>query len=83
LERYFGTELTIGGLIPNVIGAEILGFPASLRWERRGSQTIIYGLPQEAPDPVLTVLRIDLDGPPDQEISRVISGADIMARFPD
>lgn len=83
LERYFGTELVIGGLVPNVVGAEILGDSAALSWERRGAQTIIRGLPKESPDPVLTVMRIDLDGPPDQTISRAIAGADIMARFPD
>jgi alpha-L-fucosidase len=83
LERYFGSELRIGGLVPNVIGAKLLSYPADLTWERRGDQTIIRGLPAEDPDDILTVLRLDLDGPPDQEISRVISGADIMARFPD
>jgi hypothetical protein len=66
-----------------VTGARLVGFPADLTWERRGDQTIISGLPAEDPDDILTVLRLDLDGPPDQEISRVISGADIMARFPD
>lgn len=83
LERYFGCELRIGGLVPNVTGAKILSYPGELSWDRRGDQTIIRGLPKEDPDEILTVLRLDLDGPPDQEISRVISGADIMARFPD
>lgn len=83
LERYFGSKLTIGGLTNRIVAAKILGFDAKLSWERKGDQTTISGLPAEAPDPILTVLKIELDGLPDQSISRAIAGADIMASFPD
>jgi alpha-L-fucosidase len=83
LECYFGCELVIGGLEPNVLDAQILGANLPLSVERRGRQTILRGLPCESPDPVLTVVRLTLDGPPDQSLSRDIAGSDIMVRFPD
>lgn len=83
LERYFGTEVTVGGLVPNVVRADVLGTGQRLDFRRFETQTVISGLPATPPDPLVTVLRLELDGPPDQDISRVIAGADIMASFPD
>lgn len=83
IERWMGQELVIGGLGATVLEAEVLGHAIPLRISTKGRQTILSGLPMEPPDPVLTVLRLKLDGPPDQDISRVIGGADIMANFPD
>lgn len=83
LERYFAPEIVIGGLVPQVISASCLSDGRPLSYRRDGNRTILGGLPEIAPDPVLPVVKVELDGRPDQDISRVIAGADIMARFPD
>lgn len=83
LERYFGSELVVGGLTSPAVSASILSTGQQLTIEKRDSRTILGGLPPDSPDPLLTVVKLVLDGPPDQDTSRVISGADIMASFPD
>ncbi|MGJ3243511.1 MAG: alpha-L-fucosidase [Opitutales bacterium] len=82
LSQYFGGTLTIGGLIPQVKEARLLGYPGPLRVERRETQTRIHGLPPAAHN-ALPVLRLDLDGPPEQDFPKVIGGADIFPDFPN
>jgi len=79
LKQYWGDPLIVGGLTNKVLGASLMGTGEKLNVEQRGRQTIITGLPAEAPD-FLSVVKWELDGPPDHDISRVIGGADI---FPD
>ncbi len=40
-------------------------------------------LPQTSPGPVISVFAIDLDGPPDLELSRRLNKADIFPILPD
>ncbi|MDX2052327.1 MAG: alpha-L-fucosidase [Polyangiaceae bacterium] len=83
LGNYFGQEFTVGGLLPKVLRASVLGTGQELFPERQATRTIIRGLPESAPDPVLTVVKLELDGPPAQDISEVIGGADIMPVYPN
>jgi alpha-L-fucosidase len=80
LEEYFGPTLTVGGLTNRVLQARMLSTGQRLRVQRLRTQTVITGLPKEPPDDVLSVVKLELDGPPDQDVSRVIGAADI---FPD
>jgi alpha-L-fucosidase len=82
LERYFGETVTLGGLEPDVVCAEVLGTGQRLKAHREGGQTHLTGLPPEPPDPLLTVIKMELTSPAEQSISRAIGGADIMADFP-
>jgi hypothetical protein len=51
-----------------------------LPFTQEGRRTIISGLGERPADPVLPVLRIELDGRPAHDLSTVLGGADI---FPD
>lgn len=81
-EIYFGDSLVIGGLTNNVLDAVLLSNGQKLDVERRGNQTIITGLPDAPPDELMSVIKLSLDSPPDQDISRVIGGADIFPTLP-
>lgn len=83
LASYFGTEFTVGGLKPNVLKASILSTGQALSIERQATRTIVRGLPEVPPDEVLTVVKLELDGPPAQDLSEVIGGADIMPVYPN
>jgi alpha-L-fucosidase len=78
LKTYWGKQLIVGGLIPNVLNAKILATGQPLTVTRRGHQTILDGLPEQSPDEVMTVIQLDLDGKPEHDISRVIGAADIF-----
>lgn len=80
LQKYPGRELIVGGLTNQVRRAALLSTGKPLRASRRGHQTVITGLPDTSPDELVSVVKLELDGDPDQDISRVIGGADI---FPD
>lgn len=83
LKNYWGKQVIVGGLTPNVISARILGNNTPLQVQRHKHQTIISGLPDTSPDEVLTVIHLTLDGKPDQDISRVIGAADIFPKLID
>lgn len=83
LKTYWGNELIIGGLTPNVLGARILGTGQALTVRRHEKQTILGGLPAQSPDEVITVIELQLDGRPDHDISRVIGQADIFPTLTD
>lgn len=78
---YEGPQTTIGGLTVAVKNVSILGGD-SVNFEQRGPQLFLNGLPAVAADAVQTVIKIELDGPPDFDLSRVIGGADIFPQFP-
>jgi alpha-L-fucosidase len=82
-EVYFGKELVIGGLTNQVLNATLLTTGQPLRVEKKGDQTIISGLPEQSPDELVSVIKLELDGEPDQDISRVINKADIAPEFPN
>ena len=79
---YFGDTLVVGGLTNTVLNATSLATGKTLTVEQNDTQTIISGLGNECPDELLSVIKLELDGEPDQDISRVIGGADIFPDFP-
>jgi alpha-L-fucosidase len=81
LRRYYGAELIVGGLTNRVRRATLLTTGQRLRVTRRGPQTILRGLPATSPD-IVSVVKLELDGAPDHDISRVIGGADIFPELP-
>jgi alpha-L-fucosidase len=82
LSQYHGSEITVGGLTNRVRSATLLAAGQRLAVRQRGSQTFLNGLPATSPDPVLSVVKLELDGPPDSDLSRVIGGADIFPELP-
>jgi alpha-L-fucosidase len=83
LRTYWGNELIVGGLTPNVLVARILGTNNDLEVKRVENQTILSGLPAHSPDELVTVIELQLDNLPDQDISRVIGHADIFPTLTD
>lgn len=79
LKNYYGPTLTVGGLTNRVLGATLLPDDRELAVKQRGPQTFISGLPDERPN-LMPVVKLELDGPPDHDISRDIGFADV---FPD
>ena len=65
-----------------VMAVEFAGKQVRKHVEQRPAQTIIHGLPAQAPDELVSVVKLELDGPPDQDISRVIGAADIFPNLP-
>jgi len=82
LENYFGSELIVGGLMNRVLSANLLTTGQVLGVEKKGFQTIISGLPEKSPDDVISVVKLQLDGPPAQDISKTVGGADIFPKLP-
>jgi alpha-L-fucosidase len=80
LQFYFGSKVIIGGLTNRVLSATLLSIGKRLNVTKRGHQTVLSGLPKNSPDSLLSVIKLELDGEPDHDISRVIGYADI---FPD
>jgi hypothetical protein len=77
----YGRELIVGGLTNRVRRATLLTSGQRLRVTRRGAQTVVRGLPATSPD-LVSVVKLELDGAPDHDISRVIGGADIFPELP-
>jgi len=57
-----GGELVVTGLVSEPRAVRILGQDVPLAWRRRGDDLVIE-LPDATPDPVLPVLRVELDAP--------------------
>jgi alpha-L-fucosidase len=81
LQEDFGSTLTIGGLTRKPVSARLLAGGIDLAIEQRGARTFLHGLPPQT-GAMPAVVRLELDGPPDQDIGRVIGGADIFPNFP-
>ncbi len=82
VEQWYGEgTFVVGGLTNRVLKATLVGSGANLPFVQNGRQTIVE-VPRERPDPVLPVIRLDLDGVPDHDISRVIGRADIFPELP-
>ncbi len=82
LQKYFGEKVTVGGLTNRVLGAKLLTTGQDLNFEQKGPQTFLTGLPAESPDEIMSVVRLELDGPLDQDIDRIIGDAAIFPDFP-
>jgi len=82
IQQWYGEgTVIVGGLTNQVLKATLVGSSADLPFRQVGRQIIIE-VPRENPDPVLPVIRLDLDGRPDHDISRVIGAADIFPTLP-
>ncbi len=64
LHYYHGRESTIAGIANRVLGARILGTDQPVAFRQEGARVFLDGLPEAAPDPLLTVIALDLDGAP-------------------
>jgi len=63
--RWPGKELAIGGLQNKVLSARLMGGP-KVRFKQEGPRLVLRGLPEQAPDPLATVIEIECDGTPKQ-----------------
>lgn len=77
-----GDEFVLGGLVTPVRRAVLLADGRELAVRRDGARVILSGLGDEDPDPVLGVVRLDLDGEPHLDVSEVIAGADVFPAYP-
>ena len=78
----YGDTLCVGGLKNKVLSVKVLGTEDVLAFRQTGQQTIISGMLDKASNPVLPVIRLQLDGPPADDLSETIGGADIFPVFP-
>ncbi len=82
IKNWYGTALTVGGLLNTVQNATLLSTQTSIEFDQQGPQVFLKGLPETSPDPVLSVIRLDLDGPPRHDLSDVIANADEHPHLP-
>jgi alpha-L-fucosidase len=76
-------KLAVGGLRARVSGAHLLGGGA-LRTSRSNETTVSIELPAKRPDPVDTVVALEIEGPLDVDAHRLLSadfGADTLRAF--
>jgi len=63
--RWPGQELAIGGLVPRVLSARIVGGP-EVQFTQVRDRLVLHGLPAQAPEPLDTVIELQCDGAPRQ-----------------
>lgn len=63
--RWPGSELSIGGLTNRVLDVHLMG-GSPVPFEQHNGRLTIRGLPHEAPNPLATVIQIEVDGTPSQ-----------------
>ncbi len=61
--RWPGSELAIGGLRNRVLSAHLFNGPA-VRFTQQSDRLVLTGLPTEAPDPLATVIELQVEGEP-------------------
>lgn len=64
LHYYHGPEMVVAGIGNRVRKARVLGTGRAVRFRQSGNRLFLPGLPRQAPDPLLPVLALDLDGKP-------------------
>jgi alpha-L-fucosidase len=79
LKLYYGPEMIVGGLKNRVKSVSNLGTGQRLNFEQRGPQLFVRGIEK---DDVLTVLKIEVEGKPQHDLSEVLGGADIFPVLP-
>jgi alpha-L-fucosidase len=60
-----GREMCVAGIKNRVTGAYMLATGKKLRLEQKGDRLFVRGLPPIAPDPIDTVVALELDGKPE------------------
>jgi len=75
--RWPGSELAIGGLVCDIKSACIMG-GKKLRVSQVRDRLLLSGLPEEAPDPLCTVIEMEFEGEPKQTLGagHVLLGKD-------
>ena len=63
--RWPGQELAIGGLVNKVLGARLYAGP-EIPFTQMGDRLVLHGLPEQAPDPLATVIELQVEGVPRQ-----------------
>ena len=61
--RWSGSELAIGGLVNKVLFARLMNGP-ELRFTQEYDRLVIHGLPEQSPNPLSTVIQLELEGVP-------------------
>lgn len=82
LNPYEGPQTTLGGLTVGVRRVSLLGTECRVEFEQIGPQLRLHGLPATPFDTVQSVVKIELEGAPDFDLSRVIGGADVFPVLP-
>lgn len=63
--RWPGMELAIGGLVCKVLKARFMNGP-EIEFTQARDRLVLRGLPEEPPDPLATVIELEVEGPPRQ-----------------
>jgi len=63
INRWTGSTLAIGALENKVLSAKMMGGPA-IAFTQSGGRLLLQGLPEEAPDPLATVIELVVEGEP-------------------
>lgn len=83
LHPYEGAATTLGGLTRGIRRATLLATGEEIAFEQKGPQVRFLGLPEVWPaERLLPVLKLELDGAPDLDTSRVLGGADVFPQLP-
>lgn len=64
LHYYHGPQTLVAGIGNKVKSVRILATEESIEFQQSGNRVFLRGLPQKEPDPVFTVLVLELDGKP-------------------
>ena len=75
-------SIMLPGVTNEVRGARLLGVPGSKLNVERTGQTLVIQLPEQAPDPVASVVALDLKGPPVVEPLTIQPGPDGAIALP-
>ena len=61
--RWPGQELAIGGLRNEVLAARFMGGD-EIQFTQKADRLVLLGLPEQAPDPLATVIELEVSGEP-------------------
>ena len=64
LHYYHGPETVVAGIGNKVKAITVIGTDASVDFTQSGDRVVVSGLPRKAPDPLFTVLAVDLTDTP-------------------
>ncbi|MGA3206163.1 MAG: alpha-L-fucosidase, partial [Bryobacteraceae bacterium] len=62
-----GSELSIGGMKTKAVSARLYGSSAPVKFDQDDFRLRFTGLPASAPDPMVSVLEVEFEGPPEQD----------------
>jgi len=63
VNRWPGSQISIGALENKVLYARLVGGP-QVQFSQSGGRVILHGLPEKAPDPLVTVIELEVEGKP-------------------